>query len=161
MFEFIKRCFKYLTFSNSIIPENPTKITVCESEESKKVVISKTERVEEKSIFSQGTVIYPISENSEDVLEDVSSQEFDDEKYAISVANKLIKHQRKILNNIKEGKTQINRFVYITLKTNAENFSNILKDIKSKDERDKYTYIYYKDLNNFQKIHNIEKLYSF
>jgi hypothetical protein len=139
MLEFIKNCFKYFS-RNSITPEEPTKVT----EESKKI--------DEKFIISQVSGMYSISESSENDSFDASSEEFDDEKYAIATINKLIKQQRKILKDINEGKVEINRFTYITLKTNRENFTNILKDIKSKDERDKYTYIYYRDFNKFKNI---------
>jgi len=125
MFEFIKNCFKYFS-RNSVTPE--------------KVVSEDIKITQEKSILPES-------------LEDenyVYSEEFDDEKYAITVINKIIKQQRKIFKDIKDGKTQISKFTYVTLNTNHENFINVLKDIKSKDERDKYTYIYYKDLNEFK-----------
>ena len=134
MFEFIKNCFKYFS-RNSVKPE--------------KVVSEDIKITQEKSILPEGSGIYSISESLEDENY-VSSEEFDDEKYAITVINKIIKQQRKIFKDIKDGKTQISKFTYVTLNTNHENFINVLKDIKSKDERDKYTYIYYKDLNEFK-----------
>jgi hypothetical protein len=151
MLELIKNCFKYF-FSNSVTPEivpEDTKITICENKEPKKVWDS-----------PPLSGIYSISEDGDISSVDAacpSSEEIDDEKYAISSVKKLIKQQRKIFKNIKEGKILLDKFTYISLKTNRENFRDIIKDIKSKDKRDKYTYLYYKDINKFNDIINYNK----
>jgi hypothetical protein len=151
MLELIKNCFKYF-FSNSVTPEivsSDTKITIREIKEPEKVWDS-------PPLYG----IYSISEDISPSSVDAacpSSEEFDDEKYAISSVKKLIKQQRKIFKNIKEGKILLDKFTYISLKTNRENFRDIIKDIKSKDKRDKYTYLYYKDINKFNDIINYNK----